>query len=106
MQQTPNQNQTASAGQNVRSHSSIALESNRSSRAFIVEACNNYESVKSQRDELLAALKAAADDLSEIRRFIDGLEGDQYEIQTCKNVAESRESVLRAVIAKCEGRAE
>jgi len=39
-------------------HSHVEQEAN---AAFIVEACNNYERLKAERDELLAALRKVVD---------------------------------------------
>ena len=68
-------------------------------RAYIVHAANTYP-------ELVAALKAAADDLIEIGRGVDGLDGEPSELRRIEQLCAGRQSVLSAVLAKCEGGAE
>ena len=60
--------------------------------AFIVEACNNYEQVKSQRDELAEALRQAQ---KSICLYHCRLLNDDKHIKAC--------NAIKAALAKLEG---
>ena len=69
------------------------FETDRANAAFIVECCNNYESMKAQRDDL-------ADLLSKALPFVEDAMTDQgYKAGAVEKYTES----IRAALAKVKG---